>query len=168
MNGILKRFLGQFGAEAFLPKEMIIERNGEFFLLSPDLKEISEKNAWWCHAGTYLGKIRDKRFSPSFPLLFMIVEKAKNRVVVDDKSAWLFICGRDIFRQGIIQAAGSIMRGSYTLVLNRHGECLGFGRIVKNLDEASEGVVIKNMFDLGDFLRRENPAKAKSLNPSKF
>lgn len=159
MEEILKKFLRQFGAETGLPSKMIVERNGEFFLLNQDLKEISEKNTCWCHAGTYLGKIRGKSFDPSFPLLFMIADKAENKVIVDDKSAWLFICGRDIFKQGIIQTAGSRMKGSYTLVLNRYGECLGFGRIIKNLDEASEGVVIKNILDLGDFLRREKACK---------
>lgn len=159
MEGILNKFVKQLGAETVLQGKMIMERNGEFFLLTPNVEEISEENTYWCHAGIYLGKIRGKIFNPSFPLLFMIAEKAKNKVIVDDKSSWLFICGRDIFKQGIIRAAGSRKKGSYTLVLNKYGECLGLGRIIKNLDEASEGAVIRNILDLGDFLRREKPCE---------
>ncbi|MEM0313461.1 MAG: hypothetical protein QXQ41_02810 [Candidatus Bathyarchaeia archaeon] len=155
MEGALNKFLRQLGAERALHGKTVTERNGEFFLLNPDVKEFSEKNPCWCHAGIYLGKVRDKRFTPSFPLLFMIAEKAKNKVIVDDKSAWLLICGRDIFKQGVIWVSGSMRRGSYMLVLNKYGECLGLGRIIKSLDEASEGAVVKNILDLGDFLRRE-------------
>jgi ribosome biogenesis protein Nip4 len=50
---------------------------------------------------------------------------------------------------------GSKRRDEYTLILNQYGECLGFGRILGNLDEMVKGVVVKNISDLGDFLRRE-------------
>jgi ribosome biogenesis protein Nip4 len=76
-------------------------------------------------------------------------------VVVDEKTEWLFICGRDIFKQGVIRLQGSRRKGDYTLVLNRHRECLGFGKILFDLSGEREGVVIKNIFDIGDFLRRE-------------
>jgi ribosome biogenesis protein Nip4 len=43
-------------------------------------------------------------------------------------------------------------------VLNEFGECLGFGKIISSLDEAAkEGeVVVRNVSDIGDFLRRES------------
>jgi ribosome biogenesis protein Nip4 len=88
----------------------------------------------------------------------MIARGKANKIVVDDKTEWLFICGRDIFKQGIVKTMGSKSKGDHTLVLNRYGECLGFGRITRNLDEA--GVVIENVSDIGDFLRRES-AKTK-------
>jgi hypothetical protein len=50
---------------------------------------------------------------------------------------------------------GSKRKGDYTLTLNRHGECLGFGKILFNLDRKIEGVTVKNISDIGDFLRRE-------------
>jgi len=85
----------------------------------------------------------------------MVAEEKSNRIVVDKKTEWLFICGRDVFKQGIIEVRGSKRKGDHTLILNRHGECLGFGRIVCNLDRERGGVVIKNISDIGDFLRRE-------------
>lgn len=107
------------------------------------------------YAGTYLGKVKNKRFFPSFNLLRMIAEDEANEIVVDDKSAWLFICGRDIFKKGIVKVVGSKKKGDYALILNGHGECLGFGKILRNLGGEWEGVAVKNILDIGDFLRRE-------------
>jgi ribosome biogenesis protein Nip4 len=108
------------------------------------------------YAGTYLGKIRKKRFFPSFILLRMIAaDKKANKIVVDKKTAWLFICGRDIFTSGIVKTSGSTKKGAYMLVLNQYDECLGFGRITQSLDLKRGGVAVKNISDIGDFLRRE-------------
>ncbi len=85
----------------------------------------------------------------------MIAEKKVNKIIVDSKTAWLFICGRDIFKQGILKVMGSKRKGDYTLILNQHDECLGFGRILRNLDEERGGTAVKNISDVGDFLRRE-------------
>jgi ribosome biogenesis protein Nip4 len=41
------------------------------------------------------------------------------------------------------------------LILNQYDECLGFGRIMRDLNEKTNGVVVKNISDVGDFLRRE-------------
>jgi len=42
-------------------------------------------------------------------------------------------------------------------VLNEFGECLGFGRIVGKLsgDGKSDEIAMRNVSDVGDFLRRE-------------
>jgi ribosome biogenesis protein Nip4 len=83
-------------------------------------------------------------------------EKAANKVMVDEKSEWLFIVGRDLFKRGILKATGSKRRGAYSLVVNPHGECLGFGRVLSSLDEnGKKQVAVRNISDVGDFLRRE-------------
>jgi ribosome biogenesis protein Nip4 len=76
-------------------------------------------------------------------------------VVVDEKAAWLFICGRDIFAEGIKTVQGSRRKGEFTLILNSFGECLGFGRILRDLSSKDSHVAIGNVSDVGDFLRRE-------------
>ena len=80
-----------------------------------------------------------------------------NRVMVDEKSEWLFIVGRDLFKRGILRASGSQKKGAYTLVVNQQDESLGFGRIVHNLDEKERKheVAVRSISDIGDFLRRE-------------
>lgn len=85
----------------------------------------------------------------------MMAEGKANKVVVDEKTGWLFICGRDVFRSGVIGVQGSTRKGDYTLILNRHQECLGFGRMLFDLTREKEGVVVRNISDIGDFLRRE-------------
>jgi len=50
---------------------------------------------------------------------------------------------------------GSRRKGDITLVLNNFGECLGFGRILQDLSSKGTYIAIKNVSDLGDFLRRE-------------
>ena len=156
---VVESFARLFGVELFLDKGFEVKNGNRYFLLNQKLKNLTKKHGGWLYAGTYLGKVeRGGVFHPSFPLLFMIAEKAKNRIVVDDKAAWLFVCGRDIFKEGILKIEGSRRKGDYTLVFNRHGECLGYGVIAKNLDKLEGGLAVKNLLDIGDFLRRERPA----------
>ena len=87
----------------------------------------------------------------------MLAKIGANRIVVDRKAAWLFICGRDILRKSIVRVQGPGKKNTNTLVLNEFGECLGFGRIVENLsdDEGNNQIAVRNVSDVGDFLRRE-------------
>jgi ribosome biogenesis protein Nip4 len=87
----------------------------------------------------------------------MLAKGEANKIVVEKKAAWLFICGRDIFRKGILAVRGSRKKGDHVLVLNEFGECLGFGKIMGSLDETSgkTEVAVRNISDIGDFLRRE-------------
>lgn len=155
---LIEDFLAQLGVRIPLNKKLLKKKENKFFLINERLNKLIAGNFWY--AGIYLGEVKNNKFFPSFCLLRMIAQKAINKVVVDDKSAWLFICGRDIFKRGIIEAKSSIRRGSYTLILNRHGECLGLGKIVCDLDKEAEGVAVANVLDIGDFLRREKQFSA--------
>jgi ribosome biogenesis protein Nip4 len=146
-------FTRRFGASIRLDESLIVKKQGRYFLLNVKLKRLIAKDFFY--AGIYLGKVKNGVFFPSFNLLRMIAETNANKVIVDEKTEWLFICGRDIFKQGITKVIGSRRNGDYTLILNKQRECLGFGRIMCHLDEEKEGVVVKNVSDVGDFLRRE-------------
>jgi ribosome biogenesis protein Nip4 len=88
--------------------------------------------------------------------LAMIAQTDANRIVVDKKSEWLFICGRDVFQRGITRTSGPTRKGDYTLILNENGNCLGFGRILLYLDTHDQSkIAVRNTLDIGDFLRRE-------------
>jgi ribosome biogenesis protein Nip4 len=137
---------------AFDP-DLVVEKGGRYFLLSKNLKAIASRNFFY--AGRYLGKVKDGKFFPSFNLLAILAEAEANKVVVNEKAAWLFICGRDIFGGGIVSVQGSRQRGAFTLVLNEFGECLGFGRIDRDLGSKDAMVAVQNISDVGDFLRRE-------------
>jgi ribosome biogenesis protein Nip4 len=146
-------FVKQFHAKLSLEENRVVKKGNKYFLLDEKLQKFIRNGFFY--SGIYLGKVENGKFFPSVNLLKMIVKKAANKITVDKKTEWLFICGRDIFRQGIIRVNGSKKKGDYTLVLNVYGECLGFGQIKRSLDEEGIGVYVKNMFDIGDFLRRE-------------
>lgn len=146
-------FVGRFNANISLDENLVVKKGDRYFLLNENLKRITTKDFFY--AGTYLGKTKKGKFFPSFSLLGIIAERRANKIIVDKKTEWLFICGRDVFKHGIIKVMGSRKKGRYTLVLNQHGECLGFGRILRHLDKEKEAVFVKNIADIGDFLRRE-------------
>ena len=135
-------------------ERLIVRKKNGYYLLSENLKKQIQQDFFY--AGVYLGKLKGSIFFPSFLLLTMMAEGKANKIVVDRKTAWLFICGRDIFKQGILEADGS-RKGDYTLILNENNECLGFGKILRNIrkEQDPNKVVVKNILDIGDFLRRE-------------
>ena len=151
---LLDDFVRRFNTTIGLDANLIVKTQNRYFLLNPKLKRLVREDFF--HAGTYLGKVKNSVFFPSFPLLTMIAEKeTSSRVIVDDHTEWLFICGRDIFSKRIKTVHGSRRKGDYTLILNGFGECLGFGRIIRDLDAKDGEVVVKNISDVGDLLRRE-------------
>ena len=150
----IKDFVGQFRASIPLDESRIVRNRNRYYLLSKKLKQQVPKGFFY--AGAYLGVVKSASFFPSFLLLAMIAESKANKLVVDKKTAWLFICGRDIFKKGILKG-NNLKKGDYALVLNEHNECLGFGKILRNIREEKDAneVVVKNILDIGDFLRRE-------------
>jgi ribosome biogenesis protein Nip4 len=150
------RFAFQLGAKIALNADFVVEKSGRRFLLNEALQKVARKDFYY--AGTYLGKVKNGKFFPSFNLLAMLAKGEANKVVVEKKAAWMFICGRDVFRRSVVAVRGSRKKGDHTLVLNEFGECLGFGKIIGSLDEAAKKneVVVRNVSDIGDFLRRES------------
>jgi len=152
---LIEDFVDRFKTIVSLDESLIVRKQDRYFLVAGKLRGLVQEDFFY--AGTYLGKVKHGIFFPSFILMAMLAEKESNKIVVDDKTAWLFICGRDVFRRGIQNVSGSVRKGDYALIVNRHSECLGFGRILHNIDEVREKskVVVKNVSDIGDFLRRE-------------
>jgi len=150
---LMMDFISRFDSTFHFDEKFVVEEGNRFFLLNANLKKLAMEGFFY--AGTYLGKVKKDRFFPSFPLLSMMAEGKANKMIVDKKTEWLFICGRDVFKQGITKVVGSKKKGAYTLIINQHGECLGFGRITVDLDETKRGVAVRNISDIGDFLRRE-------------
>jgi len=150
----LTDFATQFNVNIPLDESCIVRNRNRYYLLSKKLKQQVPKGFFY--AGEYLGAIKGASFFPSFPLLSLLAKRKTNKLIVDKKTAWLFICGRDIFQQGIIKE-NNLKKGDHALVLNEHNECLGFGKIMHNLRGAPDAkkVAVKNILDIGDFLRRE-------------
>jgi ribosome biogenesis protein Nip4 len=156
----IRDFAIRFSTKIMLDENLVVKKENRYFLINDNLRRVMPKN-YLC-AGSFIGEMRNGRLFPGFELLRLIAEKDSNKIVVDKKSEWLFVCGRDIFKQGIIDVVGSLEKGNYTLVLNQNRECLGFGRIIRDFEKTKDGVVIKNLLDVGDFLRRETCTSKKA------
>ncbi len=151
-------FASRFGRKIAFNSEMIVEKGQRYYLLNPYLKKMLPTDFYY--AGLYIGKVgKNGGFFPSLNLLNMLVAVASNKVVVDARAAWLFTCGRDVFRAAIVKMMGSKHKGDATLVINEFGECLGFGTMLDDVNMAEGKVAIKNVLDIGDFLRRETRDK---------
>jgi ribosome biogenesis protein Nip4 len=88
----------------------------------------------------FLGKTKNI-WEPSTILLRLIAAQPYvHKVWVDDAAAWLFVCGRDVFTEHIQQNTPDLVEGvNYLIMLG--DDCLGYA--------------LKNLIDIGDFLRRE-------------
>ena len=146
-------FASLFGSNLSLNEDFVVKKQNRYYLVDESLKKALSNDFFY--AGIFLGKTVVGRLSPGFELLRLLVETKASRIVVDKKTEWLFICGRDVFKQGIVKVIGSGRKGEHVLVLNTHDECLGYGRILCDLSDGKCGLAVKNILDIGDFLRRE-------------
>jgi ribosome biogenesis protein Nip4 len=146
-------FASLFGTSLDLNEDFVLKKQDRYFLVYSTLKNALSEN--FTYAGVYLGKNVRGKFFPGFELLRMIAKNGANRVIIDDRTEWLFVCGRDIFKQGIIDTVGSGRKDEHVLVVNNRDECLGYGIIVADLDKIERGLAVENVLDIGDFLRRE-------------
>lgn len=125
----------------------VIQLKRNFFRVSPELLKIKERISTQPFAiGTFIGS--GKPFHPSTALLDWIGERTNRYVTIDRKSAWLFLCGRDVFAKSILEK--NVDKG-LVIVKNSDNEVLGYGNLLMNRQ-----VAIKNILDKGDFIRREH------------
>jgi predicted RNA-binding protein (TIGR00451 family) len=148
-------FAEKLGCKISLRGNKIINKNGKVFLVNKKIFEYSKKKFFY--AGLFLGNIKKGKIDPSLYLLSLLSKNKANKVIVDNKTAWLVIYGRNILKNGILGVEGSLQKGDIVLILNSYGDCLGLGKIVFDFDKKSKEneVIVKNLFDIGDFLRRE-------------
>lgn len=128
-------FLKNFGAEIDFEKI----RN-EYFEV---LEGMNKFDGIVVSKGLSLG-IQKKNFKPSLYLLEKISKLSENKIFINDKAEWLFLCGRDVFLDNVVEDNSS---NKLFLVQNCRDENLGLGM--------KKGNLILNIIDRGDFLRRE-------------
>ncbi len=153
MTDFLNQFVSEFTSE-IIPHTVL----GRIFVqIPPELEEYQKKISYdLVSGGLFLGEKR-KEFTPGAPLLDILSKKTNRKIFVNEKTAWLFLCGRDVFGDGIIKA--NVTSGT-VLIQNEKDENLGYGIIVDDLQKKNK-VVIQNKFDKGNFLRREHSGKKK-------
>jgi ribosome biogenesis protein Nip4 len=142
-------FIKKFTDAEIVPIKKI---HRSYYLVNKEIEALAEKIEENLFAeGLFLGKEKDKRFKPSVALLEIISKTSDRKIFVDDKAEWLFLCGRDIFGKSITKA--NVKRG-LVLVQNKRDENLGFAKITGDITK-KDLVVVTNILDRGDFLRRE-------------
>jgi ribosome biogenesis protein Nip4 len=147
---MIPEFIEKFTDEEIVNDEHVYQLGEEWFLVPPRLfalgKSLPRQPVF---VGSFLGRKKNNYLMPGVPLLDMLAASKKTKkVVVNDKSAWLFVCGKNILPASILSTENSPVVGDWVLVMQGK-ECIGFGEFQKD--------VIKNVFDVGDFLRRERP-----------
>ena len=148
---LLKKILEGVGSSLTVEEERLLRINNRRFTVGENLDDYIFRWDNLVYAGKLLGKDR-RLFQPSPTLLQEVAseEAPLNRVHVDRETGWLFVCGRDIFEESILRKEGAFKEGGLSLVMMDE-DCLGYGRV-----EIFQGKkILKNVFDIGDFLRRE-------------
>lgn len=136
---MLKEFIKRFTEEEFSDFDKIIKISQEYYLVAEELRELSKKTGRQpLFIGRFLGK-EGKMFKPSLWLLQELVRKSDKRIILFKDSEWKYICKKDVKTNEKIE--GDV------LVVNLFGECIGNGTLKNSM--------LKNVFDIGDFLRRE-------------
>ncbi|MBI4146110.1 hypothetical protein HY489_02115 [Candidatus Woesearchaeota archaeon] len=141
---MIEKFLKEFGITMALP----VERVGRSFFVVRDKDLLSKMPVY---INECIAHLRGETVLPSVGFLQRIGKRAKWRVVVNSDGEWLFICGRDLFGKSIV-SHNNPQPGDRVVVLNQHGECLGYGDVAAPLDE--KRVVVRRLFDIGHLLRR--------------
>lgn len=145
---LMRRFLRDVGSKRLAEADLNL--NNMRFTVPESLSPFIEDRGQLVYAGRYLGK-NMRYFQPSSILLQELAgEQGTRKAYVSREAGWLFVCGKDIFEENITGVDGELKPGAYYLVM-MGGDCLGYGRF-----ETSAGRrVIRNAYDIGDFLRRE-------------
>lgn len=151
---MLKEFLAGFGiTKELFDETKLVKIGNNYFLVQKELQDFLKFKP--AYAGEKLFWTRGEKIVPSLKLLESIGLEAKKAVTLNFEGEWLFICGRDIMAKSIIESTGSPKANDLVVVKNRFGECIGYGLYTG----AVKGVVVKRLFDVGDFLRRERKTR---------
>jgi len=148
---ILKTFISQFTKE--FPYEEIQKINKKYFLIDSKTKKFTNKLDFedLRSSGLYLGEEKARKFNASINMLNILKNKTDKTIKLNEKASWLFICGRDVFADSILErnnAYGTV------LVLNKFDEVIGLAK-----KDKKDKNLFKNFYDIGHLLRRESKKK---------
>ncbi len=124
-------------------RKNIFKKDNKFFETSKKLSErksLLEKG----YCGIILGYYK-KGFKPTKYFLEKNKNKIKNYIIIKEKVEFLFTCGRDLFKESIIQEKGN---GRLYVVFNKKKEVLGLSEKTKD--------VYKNILNIGLYLKEDS------------
>lgn len=154
-GGVLKTFK-EFCAQ-FTDEELpdVVKIGKRYFSDPLQLLRVAQEHKWDAFSvGLYLGEEK-KVFQPTSALIDLLAARNGGRVVVGNKAAWLFLCGRDILMDGVYEA-GNFHNNELVFVADTNERVLGYGRIVAPYNTKMRNkTYLKHVLDKGEYLRRE-------------
>jgi ribosome biogenesis protein Nip4 len=83
-----------------------------------------------------------------------------NKIKITKKAADLYLYGRDLFKSSILWYNVNLKKGDNVIILDNQENSIGIGELLIPIDKfkkiESSKVVVKNLIDLGWYLRAEN------------
>lgn len=144
---MIQKYVERFTKKRILPE--FVKIGNEYYIPpAAPMKEVGDPFIF----GATLGFERGQRYIPSVLLLEMMAPHSK-QVVLNEKGAWLLICGRDVFKQSIVKTKGNPKDGDHVVLINEGGEAIGTGKM------KAKGVMRE--YDIGELIRREHKRKTK-------
>lgn len=138
----LATFIKTFTDQA-LPLEGVLELHKRIYLPHASAQLlIARAQEQPISAGLLLGTIK-KNFTPSLALLRMIAPHTDKKILLNEKSAWLFVCGRDIFLKSITNGN---TEAKLVIVEDEHKQVLGLAKKQKDMytNVMHAGELLKN------------------------
>jgi len=137
----------------------------EVYALSKDLVKFIELHKLnYVHAGLKIGEVGSRRFRFSLEGSFYLIKKNKKKVFVNEKGEMLFLYGRDIFAESVVDVTKDVKENDIVFVCNTKGDVLGIGKArfdAKRMKEVEKDrVVVENLIDRGEYLRKEKTYNA--------
>ena len=133
--------------------EGIKKIRNSYYLISKEIQQLIDKISYEPeYAGVFLGEIKKKNFQPSVALIEILSGLSDKKMFLDSHASWLYLCGRDAMAKSIIKS--NVNRG-LVLVQDERDNNLGYGQIMGKLLPKTDKIVVKNILDKGDFIRRE-------------
>jgi ribosome biogenesis protein Nip4 len=155
MPRTFQEFCKQFSDDEKRDKELVhVVKIGRRYFYDP-LGLLKKAQEWEVFSvGLYLGEER-REFQPTSALIDLLSARSEARVIVGSKAAYLFLCGRDILMDGVLDP-GEFEHNELVFIADEHHETLGFGKIVSHYDRKMRNkTYVKHILDKGEYLRRE-------------
>jgi len=129
----------------------------EIFLISPGAFRFVLLNQPYA-AGLHIGTLRRRGLRLCLQGAFLVAGESQERVIrVNEKAEALFIYGRDVSGESVIEVKPELEQNSVCVVGNEKGEAIGLGKLLVSGDRLKEHrMVIENITDMGHYLRSEN------------
>lgn len=153
-----KKFLAQFSQEEneSLLANIVVQGRRLFHDVQHNDAYCKEHNIQPHSLGLYLGEAK-RYFEPTPYCVGRLAEVSYpyQRAILDEKGAWMFLCGKDIFGNAVID--GEPEFNSPVFLYTEEGDNLGYGAWVVDELTPRNGskVVIAHREDRGAYLRRE-------------